>query len=291
MPLANPYVATGYVAESYIGARGVIQAKLQEFTWNDFAESNVIDRTWDEWYGDAWDFDGVAFSFSTVIKALGGRLHLPVITSTSQTTLSGLGRFTASGVANPTAVATQSSNAVRVRQLVNENYTGVFNVESFAYAINFGEADWTGSFTTAFNGNSTKNFYSSPTAIFTQTAVGAYGVSAGKSALQSLFTQDADGNYLIARADALLNAFAFELTDGTKILIVDPYLTYKVLGETRMFSINTESRIIECLDETRVNSIKEESCVYLVPEEKRMYKIMKPPFKYRSTIPRVRQES
>ena len=93
------------------------------------------------------------------------------------------------------------------------------------------------------------------------------------------------------RADALFEAFAFELTNADKILQVDPYLTYKVLREKRVLSVGIELRVIEALQETRLNSIKAESTVYLAPQETRLYKIMVPPIKYRSNVPRVRQDS
>lgn len=291
MPIANPYVTATYVSESYVGARGVIQAKLQEITWDSFAESAFIDRTWDEWFGDAWDFDAVAFSFSTASKALGGYLVKPVISTTAIANTSVLGNFTAGGFGNHIAVASQTADGSRIVGIPATNFTGVASIDALAFSINFGEADITGIFTTDAIGNyNITSPTASPIGIFSTDANGTYLIAAGRASYTGIFTTDVNLNYVSAAGRGLFNAFAFELGEGRRIIPADPYFTIKVLQETRTFLLPIESRIIECLEETRVNSVETESNIMLVPEETRLYKIVTPTFKQRSSIPRVRQE-
>jgi hypothetical protein len=291
MSIANPYVTATYVSESYVGARGVLQAKLQEITWDSFAESAFIDRTWDEWFGDAWDFDAVAFTFSTASKTLGGYLFQPVISATAIANTSALGNFKAGGFGNHIAVASQTTDANKIVGIPATDFTGVASIDALAFSINFGEADITGIFTTDANGNyNITSPTASPIGIFNLDGNGTYLLAAGKASYTSIFSQSSNLNYVTAAGRGLFNAFAFELGEGRRIIPADPYFIIKVLQETRTFLLPIESRIIECLEETRVNSVETETKNILVPEETRLYKIVTPTFKQRSSIPRVRQE-
>jgi len=74
-------------------------------------------------------------------------------------------------------------------------------------------------------------------------------------------------------------------------LIPDPWNTIKVKKEIRTIVLPIESRSLPVNQETRVNSITTETRSIKVPQETRRFKIFKPQFTSRSSIPRVRQET
>jgi len=291
MPLANPYVTASYVTDLYVQERGNITGRLEDFTWDQFAESEYIDRTWEEWYGDAWDYSAVAFTFTTVSRALGGYLAFGVsaqsvvasqatvpnrlrdqtapFTFASSASFSSLGGFLATGDASISATASQSTIPNRLRdQPTPINYSSIFNQTSV--------------------GNATFRPSPSLLALFTQVTRGNATYRPSKT-LSAIFTQLSKGSYSFAGITPLnLQAFAFELSDGVLISLVDPYFTIKALQEIRAYIVPEENRIIECLNESRVNTAPTETRGIEVLQETRKYRIFTPAFKDKSSIPRVR---
>jgi len=292
MPLANPYVTVAYVTDGYVQERGNIRGSLEDFNWNQFSEDGqYIDRTWDEWYGDAWDYSGVAFTFGIVSKALGGYLAFGVsdqsvvasqssianrlrdqtapFTFSSIASFSSLGGFLATGDASITATASQTTVPNRFRdQPTPINYSSIFSETAI--------------------GNATFRPSPSFVALFTQVTQGNATYRPSRT-LSAIFTQLSNGNYQIAGLSPLnLQAFAFEFSDGALISLVDPYYTIKALQEIRTYIVPEENRIIECLSESRVNTAPTETRGIVVLQETRNYRIFTPVFKDKSSIPRTR---
>ena len=293
MPLANPYVTVAYVTDGYVQERGNIRGSLEDFNWNQFSEDGqYIDRTWDEWYGDAWDYSGVAFTFGIISKALGGYLKasgsaLSSVATQADTTcnrlrfsgvnenytasadLNSLGGFLATGDAAITATASQSNTSNRFR---DQPAPIIYN----------------SAFASAQNANATFGPSPSFVALFSQIANGnaTYRPS---QILSAVFTQLSNGNYLIATLQPLnLQAFAFEFSDAALISLPDPYFTIKALQEIRAYIVPEENRIIECLMESCVNTAPTENRGIKVLQETRNYRIFTPTFKNRTSIPRIR---
>jgi len=287
------YVTATYVTDSYVQERGNIRGQLVDFNWDQFSEDGqYIDRTWDEWYGDRWDYSGVAFTFGIVSKALGGYLAFGSSVQSSVATqadttcnrlrdqtapftysmiaaCSGLGGFLATGDAAITATASHSATPNRFR----DQPTPIIYNAAFA---------------SAQNANAT--FAPSPSfvALFSQIANGNATYRPSKT-LSAIFSQLSNGNYLFAGITPLnLQAFAFELSDAALISLPDPYFTIKALQEIRTYIVPEENRIIECLMETRVNTAPTETRGIEVLQETRNYRIFTPVFKNRSSVPRVR---
>jgi len=292
MPSLPIYVAAGYVDFDYT-AESIQQGRYEDFNWDQFSEDGqYIDRTWEEWYGDAWDYSAVAFSFTIISKALGGfalaggsalssiaiqadttcdRLRFSGVNEdyTSVSTFSGLGGFLTGGGTSITASASQSTVPNRLRdQTAPFIYSSIFNQTALGNYI-FGASP-------------------SLSAAFAQSALAnaRFGPS---PALSAVFTQSSRGNYLIALLQPLeLLAFASELSVGGLVSLPDPYFTIKALQEIRAYIVPAESRIIECLAETRVNTAPTENRGIEVLQETRNYRIFTPAFKNRTSIPRVR---
>lgn len=292
MPSLPIYVAASYVDFDYT-TESIQQGRYEDFNWDQFSEDGqYIDRTWEEWYGDAWDYSAVAFSFAIISKATGGyaiagasslstiatqadttcnRLRFSGVNEnyTSAATFAGLGGFLTGGGADILSSASQSTVPNRLRdQPTPISYNSAFATAQNANAIFGPSPSFVAMFSQIANGNAT------------------YGPS---PILPSIFTQVSNGNYFIASLQSLeLFAFASELTIGGLVSLPDPYFTIKALQEIRTYIVPEESRIIECLAETRVNTAPTENRGIEVLQETRKYRIFTPAFKNRSSIPRVR---
>jgi hypothetical protein len=88
-----------------------------------------------------------------------------------------------------------------------------------------------------------------------------------------------------------LNAFNIALTFARLITIADPWNTLTVLEDTRTIKPIRETRVIMVLEESRVNNTNIETRSYQVPQETKKFKIYKPRFSNRSSIPKVRSEA
>jgi hypothetical protein len=266
-----------------------------DITWDSFAESAFIDRTWDEWYGDAWEQGGVLFAVSTVFKALGG---YRVFASTSVDS-----EFTQQ---QNITIGISKSITSTATQEVNGNYTAF---GSGSYDSVFEQADV---FFDRFRGVAIDGTPYERSAIFSQTAnanalfdpTNSYDTAVttqqnanvlfdlGYGQLHSAaFTHSANGNALFdLKYGELFEAFNTQLTIGRIIALPDPWNILSVKQEIRTLLVPIELRSLPVNQETRVNSIEPELRSIQVPQETRSYKIFKPQFTNRSSIPRVRQE-
>lgn len=288
---SEPYVFASLQLSSAftLGADPIYRRTIEEYTWDDFAESSIIDRTWDEWFGDRWDSGGVAFSFGIILDAAGGYLHFAEASLQAFNTTLNVSSRIAAGQLSVSGQTTIDVDAVRTRG-------GVVEITSAA------TQDTTGNFTAGGVGSITSaaSIGVDPGAIFgrfivTPSVVSSTDTTANATfspsqTLTSVASTDATGNAEFI-ADATLNAFYSKLAVGRLISLPDPFNTIKVAQEIRTFVVTTENRTIDVLQESRVNTVVAEQRQLKVDQETRNYKIFRPGFTDRTSIPRVRSET
>lgn len=264
---------------------------LPPASWNTFAESEYIDRTWDE-INDGWDYLSDVFIRSSFTKTLGGYLAKATATMSAQFTVSASTLRTRLGISTPPSVASMSVNANYVGT-GNANPTAVNSVT--ATGVRYRDVVSSGQpyNITAAGTVSANAIYSAIgsggfTALFTQTTQGNARYESVKQ-INSVFSQSTVGNVNFV-GTAAFSAFYSQLAVGRLILIPDPWNVIKVKQEIRTLVAPTDTRTLPVLEETRVNSVETETRGFKVLEETRSYKIFKPQFTNRSSIPRVRQE-
>ena len=263
---------------------------LPDAVWNTYAESDVIDRTWDDFSDYQWDYLDDVFIRSNVTKALAGKLQkaTATITAFAEATLT-VNRIrgfvkTAPSVssmsvnANFTADTSQTITAVGSQTTTLSRFRGI-------------DQTITAQATVSANANATFDlaYGQGVTATATVDVVGNVTFDSSKT-LTTQASVDAQGN---VRFDSVLSLSALysQLSAGRLILIPDPWNTIKVKKEIRTIVLPIESRSLPVNQETRVNSITTETRSIKVPQETRRFKIFKPQFTSRSSIPRVRQET
>jgi len=307
MAKINPYIVADYLDFDYLLESQLFpatftvsvsspsdQASAKDYTWDDFAESSVIDRTWDEWFGDSWE-GGVIFAVTSILKARGGYLQLPTISVSSTTTSSVNANYT-TGIPQTISSAFEQADTFfdRFRDIVVSG-----QAQNFDSTI-----------TTSVDGNFTTGVPQNITSIFTHSTNANYTTGVPQ-AFSSAFTKSTNANYTTGipqtftsvfstsqNANALFdlaygqtfNALYSTLTVGRLIGLPDPWNILTVLQETRTILVPIESMDIKVLAETRVNKAKTETRSLLVPQETRSYKIRKPIMTSQSVIPRVRVE-
>lgn len=260
-----------------------------DVTWESFKESEIIDRTWDEWYGDAWDQGGVLFVINTITKAKGGYRAFGSATTTSNFSTQATPTRIRSGVATPSAAFTTAVDG-NFTASGQTTATASFSKTSAAQRFRGG----TGSFTAVGSTVALAN------AVFdtTQTISSAFSTSSNANATFDLgygetntaqFTTSAKG-VATFRSTLSLTAFNTTVSVGRLITIADPFNTIKIKQDTRTLVVPTENRTTKVLEQTRVNTITEQSRSIKVPEETRRNKIFRGVLTDRSSIPRVRSE-
>jgi hypothetical protein len=307
MALVNQYIAVDYLEFDYFlenqqfssaftvsAASPSDQASLGDYSWDDFAESNVIDRTWDEWFGDSWE-SRVLFSRFTAAKVLGGYLQQPTITTSSSFSVSVNANYT-------TGIPQTISSAFEQADTFFDRFRGI--------AVSGQAQNFDSTITTSVDGNFTTGVPQNITTIFTHSTNANYTTGIPQT-FSSAFTKSTNANYTTGIPQSLLpqftqsvdatalfdlaygqifNALYSTLTVGRLIGLPDPWNILTVLQETRTILVPIESMDIKVLAETRVNKAKTETRSLLVPQETRSYKIRKPIMTSQSVIPRVRVE-
>jgi len=285
---------TAFNTQVSIGYRVTFGTVLGEYTWDSFAESSYVDKSWEDWFGDAWDPGGIIYSTTSILQASGGyrclgfasafsnftqiqnytRVRKPITPSTftATATQTGNGYFIARGKGNYTSTFTQNNNYIRYRGLINQSktYDSIFSTFIKANAI-FRSLNKI--INTSFNTNIKGNAKFGP-----------------NKEINAVFSSIINGNSTLGITNKILYAFASELVTGSLISLPDPYNTFKVLQEFKQLIIPAENRTFNVLQETRVNSIQTETRIFQVLEETRDYKIFRPKFSNRSSIPRVRSD-
>jgi len=262
-----------------------------DITWESFKESEFIDRTWDEWYGDAWEQGGVLFVINIIAQAIGGyrafggatlsstfttqatptRIRPGVATPSTAFTSSVNGNRIASGETSPTASFGIASDYIRIRGFTG-SFTGVSSITALAHAtFDLGYVqDIQPVFTTSTSAN----------AVFDL----AYGQNN-----TAQFSTSTDGNADF-KGTISVTAFNTTVSVGRLITIADPFNIIKVAQDTRTLVVPIENRTTKVLQQTRVNTITEQSRSIKVSEETRRNKIFRGVLTDRSSIPRVRSE-
>lgn len=282
------YTQTQVAGELFFG-------EPQDVTWDSFRESEFIDRSWDEWYGDQWDQGGVIYSVASILQAKGGyraigsatlsaaftqQQNITIAVSktiTAENTLSGTAVYIAGGFASPTAQATAQADPDRFRGVAIDgtplDIPAVLTLQGNAIA--------------RFDLGYVQDIQPQAT-VQTQANVVfdlAYGQSIGAA-----FAQSTDANALFSPSLGL-SAFNTQLSAGRIITIADPWNILTVPLETRTLVIPEDSRVIKVLQESRLNTVIAETRGLRVPQETRKYKIFKPVFTNRSSLPKVRSET
>ena len=268
---------------------------MPDATWNTYAESDFIDRTWDDFSDYKWDYLDDFFIRSTITKATGGylvnatasitafansslsfsRFRGDVITPPSVSTMSVDANYITAAPATVEAAFAQTGSVSRFRGVSVSNQAQQFTaIASTSVNANFTSSstvvEYTGRVTVS--GNATTVFETSQT-------------------LSPAFEQQADANYNVAVGSTSLTALYSKITVGRLITLPDPFNTIRVAQEIRTIVVPVENNIIEVLAETRVNRVITETRAIQVKQETRNYKISRPGFTDRSSIPRVRQET
>jgi hypothetical protein len=268
---------------------------MPDATWNTYAESEYIDRTWDEFSDYQWDYLVDLFIRSTFTKALGGYLAKATATLTAfnnaSMTMTRLREFSAT----PPTVSNMSVNAnytTGTPQTITAAFAQTGSVTRFRDIVVSGQAQ---QFTAINTMSANANFTSRSTVVEYTGEVTVSGnattVFETFQTLNTAFQQQVDANYNIASASTSLSAFYSNLAVGRLITLPDPFNTIKVPQEIRTLVVPIENNIIEVLGETRVNKVITEMRAIKVKQETRNFKIMRPGFTDRSSIPRVRQET
>ena len=308
MAKINPYIVADYLDFDYLLESQLFpatftvsvsspsdQASAKDYTWDDFAESSVIDRTWDEWFGDSWE-GGVIFAVTSILKARGGYLHFGTTSVSSAATSSVNANYT-------TGISQNISSAFEQADTFFDRFRGI--------SLNGQAQNFDSIITTSVDGNFTTdaNTYVFPS-VFTHSTDANYTTGVPQ-AFSSAFTKSVNANYTTGIPQSFASAFTTSqnansifdlgygqifnalystLTVGRLIGLPDPWNILKVLQETRTILVPIESMDIKVLEETRVNKAKTETRSLLVPQETRSYKIRKPIMTSQSVIPRVRVE-
>ena len=288
---SEPYVFASVLLPSSftLNATGIYRRTLGEYSWDDFAESNVIDRTWDEWFGDQWDSGGVAFSFGIILDAQGGFLRTGTLSITAFNSQLTVG----SGIFAPTvghsSAFTFSATPTRLRDGL-ASVTGAFTTATTANATFGPSKTITANATISPTGNASFKASSSITARATISPTGNV-VFTPTVSITSTVTKNFIGGAIYGHFQLTLNALYSQLSVGLVIQLTDPFNIIKVNKELRTIMALPEDRKIPVLQETRVNTVVSETRDIGVSQETRKFKIFRPNFTNRSSIPRIRQET
>jgi len=270
-------------------ADAIYRRTIEEYTWDDFAESNIIDRTWDEWFGDRWDSGGTAFSFGIILDAAGGKLQKATATLEAFNSKLTDGAYIASGAADITASASVDADGSRLRGDTFE-ITAQATQQTTGARIANGQLSPTMVASVSPTGNA---FFRSPTlsitASYSTDVVGNATFGAAKT-VSTVFSVAPIGNATY-RTSLELFALYSKLADGFVITLADPFNVFKVIQETRTLLTPEENKTIKVFEETRLNTLQSETNTIKVSQETRQTKIARPGFTNRSSIPRVRSET
>jgi hypothetical protein len=262
--------------------------------------------TWDNWPYDDWDKPNwrpsVAFTVTaagTATRFVTGSADLTAsasLTATASFLLSGSADLTVTatltaavgqqltGVSalTSTATVTAQGRIGKTASIFVDGFatvavqaqlakTGVAILESqseltaFARRLRTGTADLSSAFTFENTGfTNTVPGQAQLNSEFTLSADADVG-RFGQANLLSLFTLSSQAK-ILKFAQANITAFASTVTVG-RIYNLDPYTTYRIEPETRLFKISQESRLLNIDAETRLFQVSEETRTYSVEQD------------------------
>ena len=195
---------------------------------------------------DITDFN-ISSAFTTTVSGI-FQVGSGPLNFTSSGTLVVDGDRIASGVATPQASATVASTPSRTRPF-EAGLTGIFNLSADATSLNDGVVIQAGSFAVT---------------------VDAISQVSGSASLSGAFTHNFKGGQ---KFGGIINiqGFAAQVSALT-IYIIDPFRVYTIDSESRLLEIVEETRIYKPYSESRVNSIIAEIREFNVPSETRTLK-------------------
>ena len=263
-----------------------------DYTWDDFAESEFIDRTWNEWYGAQWHPGLIAFTRLSTVQVNAGLLfggslqEAPMVASTEVN-----GNLLFGGTSTMAAAYSIESDYTRIRNADPASYDIIISTQqdgNVLFSATVEPIDL--EFSTDQAGNVIFGFpaVKDLLARITTTQNANVRFDPTKEVL-GIWTTDPNGNVFYTDG-ASLSAFNTTFAVGRRIIPADPWNVIKVKQELRTLLPIQETRLIDVLQETRVNNIETETRGYKVPQETRALRIYKPIFTNQSSIPRVRTE-
>lgn len=272
-----------------LDATAIYRRTLDEYTWDDFAESSIIDRSWDEWFGDQWDSGGVAFSFGIILDANGGHLRTGTLSITAFNSQLTVGSAIFAPAVGHSSAFTVSATPTRLRD-VTQSVTSAFSTSTTGSATFGPSKTITANASTNIVGSATFDSSKTITARATISPTGNV-VFTPTVSITSTVTKDFIGGAIYGHFQLTLNALYSQLSIGRVIELTDPFNIVKVNKELRTIMALPEDRKIPVLQETRVNTVVSETRDIGVSQETRKFKIFRPNFTNRSSIPRIRQET
>jgi hypothetical protein len=280
---------------STISVGGIIFDPLEEgeqddYTWDDFAESDVIDRTWNEWFGGKWHPGMIIYSTGFDLSCNGGLVAGGTGSLLTSASVGTQANYT-TGIPTPKDLAVSSSidiDYIRFRngsKAIDSAFSGTF----IGSILHLG----TGTFSTAYTlGIDANVSFKASTSISS-----AFAPSVDANVRYDIIKLLAPVSTLQANANVSFDitasyvAFNTTLSFARLITIADPWNILTVPLESRTLVVPIETRLAQVQGETRLNSVNTETRKLQVPEETRTRKIFKPTFKNRSSIPKVRSEA
>jgi hypothetical protein len=251
-----------------------------DYSWDDL---DIIDRPWDDWFGAKWNPGGLfQNTFSSLTYGTWSTTSTP-LASFSQTT-----NGTWSTTAYPSSAFSQLTYGTwSTTSYPNSVFTIVGDL-NFNPAL-IGTLSITGAFSPVVNANF------DPADMFGTLHGGAFSLLSNgniefesPATLSSVFSQVTNATYLNAFAASFISALHSQLTEARYIVLADPYNLANTIQETRIYKLLAENKVIQLKMENRLNTINQETRVNLMNQETRVYKIKRPGFTDKTTIPRVR---
>jgi len=278
---------------STISVGGIIFDPLEEgeqddYTWDDFAESDVIDRTWNEWFGGKWHPGLIIYSTGFNLNCNGGLVAGGTASLEAVAVASTNANYTARTTKELVSAASIDIDYIRFRG-ITKTLASAFDETFIGSILHLGS----GTFSTAYSFSVDGNATFGPT----KAVSGAFAPSVNANVeydiiklLTPVSTLQANAN-VSYKASASFDAFNTTLSFARLITIADPWNILTVPLESRTFVVPVETRLQTVDQETRLNSVNTETRKLQVPQETRLQKIFKPTFKNRSSIPKVRSEA
>ena len=266
------------------------EGRQDDYTWDTFAESAFIDRTWDEWFSGKWHPGLIAFVKSINFTCNGGVVNsgTGLFTTAVDTSVNANKTTGFSQVKDLPATTSITSDYIRIRN-VSTSPSGVFSVSSIGSKLHFGEGSFSTAYTIGANGNVSFKETSEDYNVASTLSSNATQTHSPTKDLTPIASISGNAN-VSYKAGASFSAFNTQLSYARLITIADPWNILTAPQELRTFVLPIETRLNSVLQETRVNKLISETRRLPVLEETRKIKIFKPTFSQRSSIPKVRSE-
>lgn len=280
----------GFFTQIQLAGELIEARSLFDYTWDDFAESEFVDKTWDGWFGDQWDPFIILISASIITQANGGVLFLGQSTMEAVATQTADANVTYDTTQGITAQASVTTDYIRDRSSTTA-VTCAASTSTNGNAVFGPTQQYIAQYSVSSDGNvvfDTTQEITAEASVSSNASV-TFDLAYGQD-LDAVASLDADGNAIYGSTDVEYFAFASEITIGRLITIPDPWNILTVPQELRTLVTPIETRIIPTEQETRVNNTTTENRTLEVEQETRAYRIFKPQFTNRSSIPKVRTD-